>query len=354
LDFCFRIIAIFNIDQLASMKPVSLIKSLRNLACLGAPLALSSCVQIQTSPYTTKSPPNTSKPETIEMKIEEYATYKDLAKALKNKAIKQSYTKLLNRKCTETYPGAVVTKIEPVPGDESSMQVVCVKPKVNSPSDAVASSQPKPTPYQDKATPSTLASKANSSVQPGAIEEVCKKSKEGVVTIYAGHEVGSGSLIEAELIITNKHVVSEKTKKINVKFSDGRIINGDVIGSDSRLDLALIKLNTPQKQRPVLNFSDDEPKPGMQICAIGSPFGKAGTITIGTFKSVSPRGSLILKVLLRPGNSGGPSLSEEGTIIAVNKGIPEITDETNIGIGYATSAKDAKRFVEETKRQNNI
>ena len=84
---------------------------------------------------------------------------------------------------------------------------------------------------------------------------------------------------------------------------------------------------------------------GQHVYAIGNPFGFSGTLTTGILSRVAPNGDLQTDAAINPGNSGGPLLNSQGELIGVNKGIYSPGGRGNIGIGFATSALEARRLI---------
>ncbi len=181
----------------------------------------------------------------------------------------------------------------------------------------------------------------------------CQASKQAVVTVYAGREIGSGSIVNPTgLVITNYHVVNEvvggnRGGQLSVRTSDGQRFSGKVIGTDRKYDLALIQLNAAE-QFPTLSLaSSDSIQMGQSVCAIGSPFGKPGVLTTGTLSKVRTNGDLQSNVVLNPGNSGGPLLNDRGEMIGVNKAILQSPSGRNTGISFATSIQAARSFIQQ-------
>jgi serine protease Do len=175
--------------------------------------------------------------------------------------------------------------------------------------------------------------------------QIFQQVNPAVVTIYAGGEIGSGSIVDANgYVITNNHVI-RRSAQVVARMADGRRIPGQVIATDPRNDLALIKLNAAQLPTVPI-ASGTRVQPGQQVIAIGSPYGRPGVMTQGTFRSVRGNGDLQSQVVLEPGNSGGPLLNSMGEMIGVNKAILESARGSNTGISIATSAAIARRFLE--------
>lgn len=181
--------------------------------------------------------------------------------------------------------------------------------------------------------------------------QVYQQVNPAVVTVYAGREIGSGSIVSssgAPLVLTNNHVI-RGSAQVYVRMADGRRIPGQVIGTDVRQDLALIQLNTAEALPTVQIAGNTGIQPGQPVLAIGSPYGRPGVMTQGTFTAVRSNGDLQSRVILEPGNSGGPLLNTLGEMIGVNKAILESSRGGNTGISISTSGAAARNFIERVR-----
>ena len=127
-------------------------------------------------------------------------------------------------------------------------------------------------------------------------------------------------------ILTNNHVV-EGAETVLVRMSDRREFSAEVVGTDPRSDLALLRIEATDL--PVLTLADkDDLEVGEWVLAIGSPFGLDYSVTAGI---VSAKGRSLpternenyvpfiqTDVAINPGNSGGPLFNLEGDVIGVN------------------------------------
>lgn len=173
-------------------------------------------------------------------------------------------------------------------------------------------------------------------------DHVHQRVNSAIVTLDGAGGLGSGMILRPNgLILTNKHLVNNSAKVV-VKTMTGETYEGTVVDFDLQHDLALVKLNAQDLNLPtVMLASATVLEIGTPVYAIGSPGGKAGTITEGTFTQLTEHGSIQTSAgLLEAGNSGGPLLNAQGEVIGVNKGL--LSDRS----GLATSLSAAKALVD--------
>ncbi|NCO24528.1 MAG: hypothetical protein COZ07_09975 [Candidatus Infernicultor aquiphilus] len=164
---------------------------------------------------------------------------------------------------------------------------------------------------------------------------------------------GSGFIINQEgYIITNEHVV-HKAEKIKVTLSDGREFTGEVIGSDTTSDMAIVKIKADHLPLVALGDSD-KLRVGEIVVAIGNPYGLQQTVTMGV---VSAKGRSIptgiegrvykdfiqTDAAINPGNSGGPLLNTKGEVVGINTAIIPFAQ----GIGFAIPINIAKKNIDD-------
>ncbi|MGI0486294.1 trypsin-like peptidase domain-containing protein [Pantanalinema rosaneae CENA516] len=176
--------------------------------------------------------------------------------------------------------------------------------------------------------------------------QVYQQVNPAVVTVFAGREIGSGSIVSSDgLVITNNHVIrGSQNGYVFVRTATGTRYPGRVIATDVRKDLALIQLDTPELL-PTVQLASSSVQPGEPVYAIGSPYGRPGVMTTGSFSRVRENGDLQSQVILRPGNSGGPLLNARGEMVGVNKAILD-SRRGNTGISFATSVAATRAFIE--------
>ena len=139
-----------------------------------------------------------------------------------------------------------------------------------------------------------------------------------------GIALGSGFLISADgHILTNAHVV-KGAKSITVRLSDHRELQAQVVGTDERTDVALLKVDAAGL--PTVRLGDsDKLEVGEWVLAIGSPFGLEYTATAGIVSAVGrnlPSDTYVpfiqTDVAVNPGNSGGPLFNTRGEVVGIN------------------------------------
>ncbi|WP_093810990.1 DegQ family serine endoprotease [Stappia sp. ES.058] len=164
--------------------------------------------------------------------------------------------------------------------------------------------------------------------------------------------LGSGFVLDGTkgIIITNNHVI-EGADEITVNFNDGSKLAAEVIGTDPKTDLAVLKVE-PDGPLKAVAFGDSEKmRVGDWVMAIGNPFGLGGTVTTGI---VSARNRdinsgpydnyLQTDASINRGNSGGPLFNELGEVIGINTAIISPSGGS-IGIGFAIPSQTAKRVI---------
>jgi serine protease Do len=116
-------------------------------------------------------------------------------------------------------------------------------------------------------------------------------------------------------VITNAHVARRSTGQI--QLWDGRAVRVTVAARDPRLDLALLEADA--RDLPAADIADSGAlRAGELVLAVGSPYGQAGTVTVGLIHAGETRRWVQADIRLAPGNSGGPLANAQGRIIGIN------------------------------------
>ena len=171
---------------------------------------------------------------------------------------------------------------------------------------------------------------------------------------FNSRSLGSGFIISKDgYVITNHHVV-KGADEIIVKLNDRRELIAELIGSDPRSDIALLKLDTDNLQPVKLGTSDDV-RVGQWVLAIGSPFGFDASVTAGI---VSAKGRSLpsenyvpfiqTDVAINPGNSGGPLFDLKGNVVGINSQIYTRSGGF-MGLSFAIPMEVAMDVVEQLK-----
>ena len=170
---------------------------------------------------------------------------------------------------------------------------------------------------------------------------------------------GSGFFISPDgYAVTNNHVVAN-AKSVQITTDDGTKYTANVVGTDPKTDLALIKVDG-KSDFAYVKFSDQTPRVGDWVVAVGNPFGLGGTVTAGI---VSARGRDIgsgpyndyiqIDAPINKGNSGGPAFDLDGNVIGVNTAIFSPSGGS-VGIGFDIPADTVKLVVAQLKDKGRV
>ena len=179
--------------------------------------------------------------------------------------------------------------------------------------------------------------------------------------LYPEEGTGSGFIVNADgTILTNNHVV-RGSSQLTVKLSDMKSYKAKVLGTDSRNDLALIRIDAGRKLPTVRLGDSDALVVGQKVLAIGNPFGLEGTLTTGIVSSLNRKlqteeerleGMIQTDAAINPGNSGGPLLDSHGSVIGINTAI--YGAQGSIGIGFAMPVNRAKEMLDQFQARGHI
>lgn len=221
----------------------------------------------------------------------------------------------------------------------------------------------KPIEIKDNASMESVVVKKSidSVVGINTVSKVTRQSFFGPQSGYV-EGIGSGSIVSKDgYIVTNSHVVSDgDAKEINVLFNNGETAPAELVWNDSSLDLAIIKVDSNNKNLKAIDIGDsDEMGVGDRVVAIGNPLGfqLQSTVTSGIISGlnrsvsfntgVQMDGLMQTDAAINAGNSGGALLNSKGELIGINTAKAGNSD----GIGFAIPINTVKPVID-TIRKN--
>lgn len=169
--------------------------------------------------------------------------------------------------------------------------------------------------------------------------------------------VGSGFIISADgFIMTNAHVI-DGASEVYVTLTDKREFKAKIVGSDTRTDVAVLKIDG--SNLPRLNMGDsDKIRVGEWVLAIGSPFGLENTVTAGIVSAKARDTGDYLPLIqtdvaVNPGNSGGPLINLKGEVVGINSQIYSRSGGF-MGISFAVPIDEALRVADQLKASGRV
>jgi len=170
------------------------------------------------------------------------------------------------------------------------------------------------------------------------------------------NSLGSGFVIDpAGIIITNNHVIAD-ANDITVIFTDGQKLKAEIIGKDSKVDVAVLRVK-PEKPLKSVKFGDSEKmRVGDWVMAVGNPFGLGGSVSAGIVSArhrnidSGPYDNYIqTDAAINKGNSGGPLFNMDGEVIGINTAILSPSGGS-IGIGFATPSATVAPVIDQLEK----
>ena len=189
-------------------------------------------------------------------------------------------------------------------------------------------------------------------VSPAVVTILCQSQSGGYVQSQLSS--GSGIILRQDgYIVTNNHVV-EGAAKVTVNTIAGQSFEAKIVGTDSRTDLAVLKVES-EKPLPYAELGDSSTlRVGEMALAIGNPLREelAGTLTVGYISAINRSMEIDGKKMtmiqtdaaINPGNSGGALLNMRGQVIGINTA--KSTGYDVEGLGFAIPANEAKPIIE--------
>jgi serine protease Do len=184
---------------------------------------------------------------------------------------------------------------------------------------------------------------------------------------------GSGVIYKKDgktaYVVTNNHVV-DQAKGLEVVLHDGTKVEGELVGTDSYTDLAVIKISSDKVDSIAEFGNSDKLKIGEPALAIGSPLGSAyaNSVTQGIISSVNRNiqnenngqainiNAIQTDAAINPGNSGGPLVNIEGQVIGINS-VKIVQSESQVsveGMGFAIPSNDVVNIINQLEKEGKV
>jgi serine protease Do len=168
--------------------------------------------------------------------------------------------------------------------------------------------------------------------------------------------LGSGFIIDTSgIVVTNNHVIAD-ADEITVILNDGTRLKATLLGKDTKVDLAVLKVTTDHPLKAVKFGDSDKLRLGEWVIAIGNPFSLGGTVTAGIVSARNrdinsgPYDNYIqTDAPINRGNSGGPLFNLEGEVVGINTAIISPSGGS-IGIGFSVPSKTAVAVIDQLKQ----
>lgn len=175
-------------------------------------------------------------------------------------------------------------------------------------------------------------------------------------------QVGTGSgviITEDGYIVTNNHVI-ENASELEVTLNNNKTYKAKLVGTDSKMDIALLKVDTKDKL-PFATFGNsDDIKVGEWVLAVGNPYNLTSTVTAGIVsakaRNLSKDGlqSFIqTDAAVNPGNSGGALVNTKGQLIGINTMITSMTG-SYVGYSFAVPSNITRKIIEDLMEYGNV
>lgn len=173
---------------------------------------------------------------------------------------------------------------------------------------------------------------------------------------------GSGVIISADgYIITNNHVI-DGAQSLMITTNDNKTYDAELIGSDSKTDIALLKIEADEPL-PYSTFGDsDTAKIGEWVLAVGNPFNLTSTVTAGIISAKSrnldqtgrnTQSFIQTDAAVNPGNSGGALVNTNGELIGINTAITSQTG-SYVGYSFAVPSNIARKVIADIMEFGNV
>jgi serine protease Do len=173
--------------------------------------------------------------------------------------------------------------------------------------------------------------------------------------------LGSGFIVDGKegIIVTNNHVI-DGAEEIQINLHDGSKLKAELLGKDTKTDIALLKVTPRVPLKEVKFGSSASIRVGDWVMAIGNPFGLGGSVTLGIISAKARNINsgpyddyLQTDASINKGNSGGPLFNMDGEVVGVNTAIISPTGGS-IGIGFAVPADTVAPVVQQLRQYHEV
>lgn len=175
-------------------------------------------------------------------------------------------------------------------------------------------------------------------------------------------QVGTGSgviITEDGYIVTNNHVV-QNASELEVTLNNNKSYKARLVGTDSKMDIALLKVDTKDKLAFATFGNSDDIKVGEWVLAVGNPYNLTSTVTAGIVsakaRNLSKDGiqSFIqTDAAVNPGNSGGALVNTRGELVGINTMISSTTG-SYVGYSFAVPSNITRKIIEDIMEFGNV
>ncbi len=175
-------------------------------------------------------------------------------------------------------------------------------------------------------------------------------------------QVGTGSgviISEDGYIVTNNHVVKDASE-IEITLNNKKSYKAKLIGTDSKMDIALLKIDADEKLPYTVFANSDSVKIGEWVLAVGNPYNLTSTVTAGIVSAKARdlgtsgiQSFIQTDAAVNPGNSGGALVNTRGELIGINTMISSMTG-SYVGYSFAVPSNIARKIIEDIMEFGNV
>ena len=175
-------------------------------------------------------------------------------------------------------------------------------------------------------------------------------------------QVGTGSgviISEDGYIVTNNHVIKDASE-IEITLNNKKSYPAKLIGTDSKMDIALLKINADEKLPYTAFANSDSVKIGEWVLAVGNPYNLTSTVTAGIISAKARnldtsgiQSFIQTDAAVNPGNSGGALVNTRGELIGINTMISSPTG-SYAGYSFAIPSNNAKKIIDDLIEFGNV